>query len=172
MSIHTYGNLSIDTSAIPAKSLEALISRGVTHYLGNEQASKVSGAVKKAIEDGTPLADDEIVALKAQYVAAAHAALLDGSIGTRVGGPKLDPLTRATRDIAGEEIGAMLKKAGQKVPKGKETIEVKGQALTFADLVDRRIASEAHGARIAKEAKARVASVSKAAAGEEGLDDL
>lgn len=169
MSIHTYGNLSIDTTAIPAKSLEALISRGVTHYLGNEQASKVSGWIKKFKEDNADAepAKDEIAAKKAEFVSAAHAALLDGTIGTRTGGPKLDPLTRATRDIAGEEISAMLKKAGQKVPKGKETIEVKGQALTFADLVDRRIASEAHGARIAKEAKARV---SKTVVGE--MDDL
>lgn len=169
MSTHTYGSFVIDTAALPAKSLEALISRGVTHYLGNEQASKVSAWVKKFKEDNADAepAEDEVAAKKAEFVAAAHAALLDGTIGTRVGGPKLDPLTRATRDIAGEEITAMLKKAGQKVPKGKETIEVKGQAMTFADLVDRRIASEAHGARIAKEAKSRV---SKVVAGE--MDDL
>jgi hypothetical protein len=171
MSVHKYGDFTIDTAAIPAKSLEALISRGVTHYLGNEQASKVSGWAKKVLEETkAEPSEDEIKVKKAEFVAAAHAALLDGSIGTRTGGPKLDPLERATRDIAGEEISAMLKKAGQKVPKGKETITVKGQELTFSDLVDRRIASEQHGERIAKDAKARVAKTAKVA--EEGLDDL
>lgn len=173
MSVHKYGNFAFDTASLPEKSLEALISRGVTHYLGNEQASKVSAFAKKHLEEhGAPLADDEKAAKQAELVQAAYEALLAGTIGNRVGGPKLDPITRATRDIAGEEISAMLKKAGQKIPKGKETISVKGQDLTFAELVDRRIASEAHGERIAKAAKQRVAAAAKAVEANEDLEDL
>lgn len=173
MSIHKYGNYTIDTDALPAVSLQALISRGITHYLGNEQASKVSAFAKKFAEDnnGTELAADEKSAKQAELVEAAHKALLDGTIGTRTGGPKLDPITKATRDIAAAEVAKVLKAGGHKVPKGKETVSIKGEDLTFGDLVDRRIASEKHGARIAKEAKVAVANAGKAVA-EESTDDL
>ena len=171
MSIHTYGAFTIDTTTLPAKSLEALISRGITHYLGNEQASKVSTWVKTQSDEGVTIAEDEKEAKKLELVTAAHAALLDGTIGTRVGGPKLDPLTKALRDIAGEEVANILKGAGQKVPKGKETVHVKGEDLTFADLVSRRIENPAHAERLAKAAKKRVAEA-KSAGENASLDDL
>lgn len=170
MSTHTYGKFTIDTVVIPPKSLEALINRGITHFLGNEQASKVSAWVKSEEAKGVTLADDEKEAKKQEFIEAAYTALVDGTIGNRVGGPKLDPLTRALRDIAGDEVTAILRGAGQKVPKGKETVDVKGESLTFADLVQRRIENEKHAERIAKLAKKRVA---EAKAGAEGdLEDL
>lgn len=174
MSKHTYGDFTIDTAELPAKSLEALINRGITHFLGNEQASKVSAWVKGLEEaEGAPkVADDEKAAKKAELVKAAYQALVDGTIGSgHGGGPKLDPLQRAIRDIAEEEVSSMLKGAGQKVPKGKETISVKGQDLTLADLVKRRVENAQHADRILKAAKARVASAAKASEGA-SLDDL
>lgn len=169
----TYGKFNIDFSALPVKAQDALISRGITHYLGNEQASKVSAWVKglEEPEGAAKVTDDEKTAKKAEFMEAAFAALLDGTIGTRTGGPKADPLTRATRDIAGEEVKAVLKAGGHKVPAGTATLTIKGEALTFAQMVERRIASEKHGERIAKAAKARVAASAKPTEGEE-LDDL
>lgn len=173
MSVHKYGNYTIDTSTLLEKSLEALISRGITHFLGNEQASKVSAWAKKfAEENGAEPAEDEKKAKQAELVAAAFEALNAGTIGTRAGGPKLDPITRAARDIAEDEITRLIKASNQKVPKGKETVSVRGETLTLSDMIDRRLASEKHGPRIAKEAKAAVAARARATEGSEGLDDL
>lgn len=170
----TYGKFTVDPTTLPPKSLEALLSRGLTHYLGNEQNSKVSTKAKKDAEAGNPWADDEKAKALADAQEEAFVALVAGTVGTRVGGPRLDPYEKALRDIAGEEVAEMLRKAGHKVPKGKEIVTVKGQALTFADLVARRVGDERHSDRLAKAAKARVAEIERRAKGvaEESIDDL
>lgn len=169
----TYAGHEIDTDTLPANSIAALLSRGLTHYLGSEQASKVNSAADKhEKENGTALADDEKATLKAQFVADAVKALQEGTIGTRTGGPRLDPMAKAIRDIAGEEVTALIRNAGHKVPKGKETVSVRGEDVTFGQLVDRRLANPEHAERIGKAAKARVAEATKRLANVGSLDDL
>lgn len=170
----TYGKFTIDPTTLPPKSLEALISRGLTHYLGNEQNSKVSTKAKKDAEAGNAWADDEKAKALADAQEEAFAALVAGTIGTRVGGPRLDPYEKALRDIAGEEVAELLRKNGSKVPKGKETLTYKGAEYTFAELVARRIGDERHTERLAKAAKARVTEIERRAKGvaEESIDDL
>ena len=41
MSDIQYGNVKIDTAHLPPASIQALLSRGLAHYLGNEQNAKV-----------------------------------------------------------------------------------------------------------------------------------
>lgn len=173
MTNHTYNGIEVDTSKLPEASINALLSRGLTHYLGSEQASKVTAKVAAfEKEHGEAPAEDEKAAWKAQFIADAVKALQDGTIGTRTGGPRLDPLAKAIRDIAGEEVTALIRNAGHKVPKGKETVSVRGEEVTFGQLVDRRLANPEHAERIGKAAKARVAEAAKRLANVGSLDDL
>ena len=169
----TYDTHEIDFDHLPAKSQAALVARGVTHFLGNEQASKVSAWVKAQAEEGVEVGDDEKAAKKAEYVAAAIKALTEGTVGSRSVGPRATPFESALRAIAKEEVSAKLKAAKIKVPKGKETITYRGNELTLDDLIDRHI--EREGERLVKDANARVRESEKrvkasVAAAEAGLE--
>ena len=68
----TYGTHTLDFTKLPAKSLEAMLKRGVTHFLGNEQASKVSGWKARFVEtEKREPNDDEVAEVKSAYIAKA-----------------------------------------------------------------------------------------------------
>lgn len=168
----TYGKTEIDFDALPETSRKAIVSRGLTHYFGNEQASKVTGAAKKHLEEhGTELADDERNALRDEFVAAAAKALFDGSIGSRTLGPKATPFEAAQNAIAREGVIAQLRKFKLAVPKkADETVTVNGEAFTMAQLVARRIANPKFHDEIVKAANARVKESAKMVAAVEAQE--
>lgn len=162
MTILTYGSHSIDVAKLPEASVVALLKRGLTHYLGNEQTSKLVAARKReGAFDGTT---EE--AYKADLVAKAVAALHEGTIGTQVRGPSVDPVEAAMERIARAEINAVLKAKGAKfVGKGddRKVTFANGESFTMNDLIDRRLGNEEHSARIRKEAEKALKSAAKQA---------
>ena len=155
---------TIDLTALPAKIISALISRGLTHYLGSEQASKVKAFKDKheAEHPGVELAEDEITAYKTEKVAEAVKALMEGTIGSRAVGIIIDPLDKVRNQVARARVVETLKANGIKVPKGEEACEFAGGVkLTMAELIERKLAKEDED--ITKEAKKIIADKTKRA---------
>lgn len=155
---------AIDLSALPAKSISALLSRGLTHYLGSEQASKVKARKDKfaAENDGAELAEDEVTAIKQALVADAVKALQEGTIGSRAVGIVIDPLEKVKHQVARAMVIETLKANGIKVPKGDEACEFAGGVkLTMADMIERKMAKEEEA--ITKKARSIIAEKEKSA---------
>lgn len=168
-----YAGLSIDFDALPAASISALLRRGATHFLGNEQASKVTSWVKK--QEATP-DDASIAAKRMEYVTSAIEALNAGTVGVRVareGGAsaKLDPIGAMVRKLAKATVMALLAKAKLKAPKGDAKVKTGSGDFTMAELVDRAVAKGGEAlvveARKAVEAETRRNAKVVEAAGDE-----
>jgi hypothetical protein len=156
----TYGNHEIDTDKLPAQSIEALLRRGLSHYLGNEQASRLAGWANSQTEANTPPTDEAKAEKKAEFVTSALEALLAGTVGTRVSGPRVEPLEAAKLSIAKQEVTTVLRNAGIKPPKGEEAVVfADGTKKTLAQMVATRL--ERYGERIEKEAQARLRDVAR-----------
>lgn len=164
----TYGDHTLDFDTLPEKSLMAMLSRGVTHYLGSEQASKVGpnsswfGKFEK--DNSRKPTEDELKAQKAANLAKAIEALVAGNVGS-TRGPKSDPIEAEMERIAEREIWDILSAPGNDMckknrkPKPDDVFEFPDATRTFQEMVDRRIDPEVypdHEARIRKEAERKV----------------
>ncbi len=160
--IVTYGEHTVDFATVPHTSLMAMLRRGVSHYLGSEQASKVVALFdpdRKLAEGESRLedTDENRESAKATFQAKALAAIAEGTVGVSTRGPGVDPLTAQIESIARKEVTAQLKDNKVKVPKkATDTVKVPGGAeYTMAQLVERRIARD--GERLTGLAKAELA---------------
>ena len=167
----TYGDITRDPAKLPAISTAALLARGFSHLLGNEQASKIVAKIRSALAEGKPdgyeatRADVQAFreanpALVSQWSDEAKAnalkALDEGTLGVHVArGPSRDPIESAMHAIARGEVSEVLKSNTLKVPSGEKTVTLGGEAFTMDALIDRRLAK--HGDRIRKEAERKVA---------------
>lgn len=173
-----YGSHKIDFATLPATSQIALVSRGLTHFLGNEQASKLQAwAIKESgadkIEDAAQAKStvkdwksDEVNAEKveakmAELQTEAMAALMAGTVGVRISGPRATPLDSKRRQLARVEVLGVLSGAGVKVPKKDEQIKLGENLFTLDELIARRLAHAEHGPRITKEAEKAIAAEAK-----------
>lgn len=192
-----YGEHTLDFAALPQSSLVAMLRRGVSHYLGSEQASKVTAYFDP--DKGEPVADTSPEAkakVKAEYVAKAIDALIAGTVGVSVRGPSVDPIEAIVNRLARKEVLDVLRASGTKPPK-KADDKVKfanGAEFTLAELVARRLDADRpsgvdvkgdfgpkgqphkerltkEAQKIAKEQQAK-ADKAKASAAEAGLDAL
>lgn len=156
------GANEIDIGKLPEISVRALISRGLTHYLGSEQASKVK-AKKDAYEKdngGVAAAEDEIAAWKAEFVAQAIEKLVAGSIGVRAVGTTVDPVEAMSERIAKEQVLEILRANGIKVPKKDEAVSfADGSTKSLDDMIATRL--EKNGEAIEREAKKRLTDKAK-----------
>lgn len=178
-----YGELAIDTGKVHAVGMEALIRRGLSHLLGNEQSAKVGpvSAWAKGFTEANKRApnSDEISDQKVAFQKLAIQALYDGTIGTRVSGPKANPLDAEMASIAKREVSDVLRTQGiKKFPTGEATVTLGGQNFTGDVLIERRLAK--HGERIKREAekvigdkakKQKAAAAAAAMAAEKGAVD-
>lgn len=169
----TYGIHQFDFTKLPAQTLEAMLKRGVTHFLGNEQASKVSGWTKKfsTDNDGALPGDDEVAAKKAEYVAEAIAKMEAGTVGTASRGPSADPIEAEMDRIAKREINLVLKENNAKFSgKGddRKVTFADGTSYTMDELIERRLGNADHSARIRKEAEKALRAAAKAAESAKG----
>lgn len=180
----TYGSHTIDFAAQPHASLMAMLSRGVTHFLGSEMAAKVDAYYKRTPKDGEPAkrpdTEQDRADLKAEYQLLAVKALNDGTVGVSNRGPAVDPLEAAIESVARKEVLQTLRDNKTKVPKkaDQKVAFADGSAYTIAELVERRIANPKHADRIKGVAQAELdrkakeaAKVAKTVAGS-GLADL
>jgi hypothetical protein len=189
-----YGTFEIDFDALPDASKLALVSRGVTHFLGNEQNSKghsfavaqVKGDGKEepskdAVKEWKTANAEALVAKVNELTATAYAALLDGTVGARsAGGPRLTPIDTLVRQKAKVEVSAKLASIGAKFPKKDETITFGDGTRTGDQMIDNWLANGDNLARLTKaaekELKAKEAAIAAAKeavpAGAANLSDL
>ena len=183
-----YGDTQVDEAKLPAASVHALLSRGLSHFLGNEQASKVTSRIRATLAAGKPdtyeATRDEIEAFRAanesqvngwksEVHGVAMKALAEGTIGVSTRGPAKDPMQSAMATIARKEVGELLKANNLAIPTGDKTVSFGGQELTMAILIERRIAK--HGDRIKKVVERNMAEAARAAkklTESESLSDL
>lgn len=172
-----YGDTSLDFDALSDASRFALAQRGLTHVLGNEIASKVHSwagqagqansddkATIKAWKDANVAA---ITSKTAELVADTIKALNDGTLGARVGGPRLTPIDTLRRQIAKGQIETILRANKIKVPTKDDTVKMPDGEFTMTQLVERRLAMQVKdasgavirdiGAEITKEAEKELA---------------
>jgi hypothetical protein len=167
----SYGEITIDSSTLPEVSVKALLQRGLAHYLGNEQASKVAGKFPAPTNGEAPASDEAKAQFKAECVAAAVKALAEGTVGTRVGGPRGTAEDTIVRQLAEKEVRDILKHNKLTMPTGDKVVEfANGTKLTRQELIDRRIAN--HGERLRQEAKKEMARREREAAKAGSVDAL
>lgn len=150
MTTITYGTHTIDTDRFPQVTLDAMLRRGVAHFLGNEVASKVVSqaetqaklareayvkahgeeAAKAYAEDQAEaweLSADDRALLKARLQEEALQALYNGTVGAgAIRGPRLDPVEAEIARITKAEVTLVLKNNGLKFPKADETVTFPG----------------------------------------------
>lgn len=163
---------TIDLSALPGKSINALLSRGLTHFLGSEQASKVKARKDKHLEDTKVEADEDTVAgWKAEFVTKAINALLEGTIGVRAAGQaSVDPFEAMCEKIAKAEVLEILRANGIKIPKKDETVKfANGAEKSIEDMIASRL--EKNGEAIEKAAKKELAEKAKKVAAAKAIAD-
>lgn len=155
---------AIDLTALPGKSISALLSRGLTHYFGSEQASRVKAWKDKVLEETkVEPAEDEVVAFQKERFGIALSNLLEGTIGQRAIGITIDPLEKVKAQIARQDVVDILRANSIKVPKGDEAVEfADGTKKAMADMVKTRL--EKDGDAIEKRAKAVIKEREKAKA--------
>lgn len=188
----TYGSHVVDFAKAPQASIEALLSRGVAHLLGNEQSAKVStwkakealkalqaipGNEKAVMPEGKAKADmvatygpsDEAVAdYLARLVSEAIADIYAGEIGSGRG-PALDPVEKELRSLIDTHIANTLAGAGIKFAKNRK-LPTEDEVVSFANGTTRTLEEmrantrKAHGDRFEREAQKRIADQAKKAA--------
>lgn len=179
-----YGDKEFDFNKLPQASLVAMLRRGVSHFLGSEQASKVTGRFKPdadgKLPEGVVDTPENREAYKAECVAKAIAALIEGTVGVSTRGPALDPIEKVMRGIAKAQVITVLKANNIAVPK-KSADAIKfanGDEFTMDQLIERRLAHAEKGPLIRKEAEKEMAKRKKEAEAlaakvqGEALDDL
>jgi hypothetical protein len=165
-----YGNTTRDFDALPEQSRKALASRGLTHFLGSEQASKVGpnsswfGKFEK--DNGRKPTEAELEAQKAANLATALEALDKGTIGT-ARGPRLDPVEAEMERMAERKVwdtlagGDMCKK--NKKPADDDSFTfADGSTFTFAQLVERQYEKNGDSLRAAATKKVEAERKAKA----------
>ncbi len=184
----TFGtDITRDFNTLPLVSQIALATRGFAHLLGNEQASKVVSKIRGAVVAASPkgadgstrkvesVTKDEVQAFRAAnpeqiktWEAAARAEALkdldEGKLGTRVAGPRLDPVETEIARLARVDVINTLKAHNLKAPKGDETITFlagtpQEHTRTMAQMVANKIAK--NGERYKREAEKAVAEAAR-----------
>lgn len=177
-----YGDHTADFNTLPQASLVAMLRRGFGHFMGSEQASKVTEYFKPDNADETTLADtpENRAKMKADCQAKAMQALLEGKVGVSTRGPAVDPITKIIRRLATAEAKEKISAAKLAWPKkAEDVIEFPdGRKLTATQLVDKLIAKKGteykrDAEKIAAEQarKAKKLAETAAAEGFEGLFD-
>lgn len=162
-----YGTYQLDTAKFHPTAIEAMVRRGVSHYLGNEMASKVVAWTEaenkeRAKTGAAAVTDAEKETQKAQFQADAIAALEAGTVGQSNRGPRVDPLVAQMQSIAKREVIDTLKANNIKPPKGDDVVTFgDGATRTMAQMVEKRLAG--HGSRIESEAKKHLAELARKA---------
>jgi cytochrome c556 len=175
MTIVTYGDYTLDTSAIPAPMVERLLVRGFSSIMQDV----VAGYAKELKAEGK--SEDEIAAELHAVRTDTLKALQDGTYSTRTrggGAPKESPFDREFYAVAKAGLAALLAKQGKELPKSdpKDTEGGKSAKEKIKDLIARFEAKNektaAQAAAWRKEAERRVKNAGKVSEDDLSLDDL
>lgn len=182
-----YGKYTVDFDALPTTSKKAMASRGITHFLGNEQNAKLTNWKQKQftemwLKEKSEAASDEVIAsAKAQdknfgltdetiasqfkiFCDEAYEKLLAGEVGIRsVNAIVVDPVEKIVNRLAKADVLTILAANGLKAPKGDEAITfANGTKRTMAEMLSKRI--ELKGDEFTKLANREIAAKHKALA--------
>lgn len=173
-----YSGIQIELAKLPEASVMALLRRGVTHYLGNEQASKISSKIEAELnlDDSTDAASrkafikdfrvanaDLVAKWTSEAIEAALAALRDGTVGQgHARGPRADTVEGTMTTLAKAEVLAVLRANNIKIPKKDQSIAfANGTTRTMDEMIAKRLKD--HGDRLRKEADKKLAEDAKKA---------
>jgi hypothetical protein len=107
----TYGTWSVNANDLPATAIKYLLQNGFS------QSMTDAAAFTKAQKDGK--SEAEVTAMAQEARNKRFAAILAGTVGTRVGGgPRLSPLERTMNDIVDERLAAICRARNVAQPKG------------------------------------------------------
>ena len=138
-----YGERELDFNKLPQASLVAMLRRGVSHYFGSEQASKVTAYFSPEHDDADNRQDtpEARAVKKAEFQTNAFDALVAGTVGVSVHGPSVDPISAIINRLVKAEVKAVLATFKLKWPaKAEDTVELPdGSKVTGAQLVARRL---------------------------------
>jgi hypothetical protein len=138
-----------DMGSLPVAAIHRLAQYGAKQWL----ADAIAGLAKELTAEGkTP---DEIKAAQDKAIADRWEAILNGTVGTRSGGPRLRGLDAFIRDVADERIKAVLAATNAKLAKDQHKVLPKGEAMQA--LREKFIAANADS--IKAEAQRRMAAV-------------
>lgn len=138
----TYGEMTIDETKLPPVSVTALMQYGVSHFLGNVQASKLvnrirgkeglnkSDATTEAVKAWRTANAEVVAAWTAEHIKEAIKELEEGTVGTRASGPRLDPVEREFKTILERRLTNILKGQGLKLPKTDDETLVFASGMT------------------------------------------
>ncbi len=182
MATFNYDNIAVDFDSLPEASRNAVIQRGINHIFGSEADAKVGSAIKRRINPEKPSEvagpaikswreanSDESTTLTETEQARLLEALQSGTLGIRVGGSRVDPMTKYMQQLAATEVFELLKKHGaigkgeRKRPSGDTEFTILKEVVTWNGLVARRLANAKEGPRIRKEAEQHFASLARQA---------
>ena len=132
-----YGDFAVTSDKMHVNGLNALLTAGLAHKMGNEVASKVIGSFKaetlaawKVANPGAKPSDSDkdaiytktkaangpatpqYLAKQAAFRAEMWQSLLDGSVADSRGGPKLDPFATEVEKIATDSVVIVLQAKG------------------------------------------------------------
>lgn len=141
--------VNVDLGTLDIAAIGRLAQYGARQWVQDA----VAGLAKEMKAEGA--SDADIEAAKVAEMEARWAAILDGTVGTRSGGPRVRGVEKIMRDVAVERIRAGAAKLGKKLPKGEE----------YQSLVTAYVAK--HSDALRAEAERRMAEGS-----EEDLSDL
>lgn len=158
-----YGNRVVSFNDLPESNILVLCQRTVNHIMQNEVAAKVGAWKKSYIEEsGTEPDEDEIEAKTEEFRDEQWSRITEGDMTLRSTGPRGTALETVMREVAWEEIKAVLKANKVALPKkASDKIGLKDGHYTKAELIDRRL--KQHGDRIKAEAERRQEQAEQAA---------
>ncbi len=140
-----YGETTLDFNSLPQASLVAMLRRGVSHFLGSEQSSKVTGMFKLDadgnLKDGVVDTEENRAKALTDFRASAIEALNAGTVGVSVRGPSVDPISAIINRLAKAEVKTILATHKLKWPaKAEDTVTLPdGSSVTAAQLIARRL---------------------------------
>lgn len=147
------GDIVLDLTTLPAKSVSALLRRGLTHFFGSEMASKVKAVKDRHLADTKEeLGEADVAAVKAEFIRKGVEALLSGTIGERAVGQTVDPVEVEMERIAKREVREICKLHNVTIGKDGVATFAGGQTKTLDEMVAKRI--DTNRERLTKEAKA------------------
>lgn len=162
--IAKYGDFSFNPSDFTDESI-ATVAKAVAYCLQNGYHQSMVDAAAFSKEDKAGKTEAEIEAMALEKRTTRHANIVAGTVGSRVGGPRLKGVDKLEREVATEQLTAWAASKGKKLPTGK------GAAEKIAAQVDKWLSNESRKAACRAEAERRFAAQAAAGADDFDLDD-
>lgn len=158
--VESYG-FTIDTDKIPEASMIGLLRRGLAHLFGNEVASAAVTAEKNfKPTNGEAFNRDE---WRKQAREAKYAEVMNGQLGTRTVGPRVDPVERKFAELVEKTAKVQMKQHGYKWPKNEEAVITFGNGMTRTRQQLRDAVVKNAGVKLRREAERLVAAEARLA---------